>query len=100
MPTSSPAPVDDYIPLVDVNAFFVSADRVSDPTLHKRQGVERSSKDGCAVARSNDANALGMPRGMPWFQHEATAAPHNLVVRSGNYELSGEMSARMMGILS
>src|SRR5699024_7841709 len=100
MPTSSPAPVDDYIALVDVNAFFVSAERVFDPTLHNRPAVVLSNNNGCVVARSNEAKALGIPMGMPWFKLEATAAQHNLVARSSNYELYWEMSSCVMGILS
>ena len=100
MPASSPAPVDDYVVLVDVNAFFVSAERVFDPTLHNRPAVVLSNNDGCVVARSNEAKALGIPMGMPWFKLEATADQHNLVARSSNYELYGEMSSRVMGILS
>src|SRR5699024_2307093 len=100
MPASSPAPVDDYVVLVDVNAFFVSAERVFDPTLPNRPAVVLSNNDGCVVARSNEAKALGIPMGMPRFKLEATAAQHNLVARSSNYELYGEMSSRVMGILS
>src|SRR5699024_8234931 len=100
MPTSSTAPVGDYIALVDVNAFFVSAERVFDPTLHNRPAVVLSNNDGCVVARSNEAKALDIPMGYPWFKLEATAAQHNLVARSSNYELYGEMSSRVMGILS
>src|SRR5699024_10131521 len=96
MPASSPAPVDDYVVLVDVNAFFVSAERVFDPTLHNRPAVVLSNNDGCVVARSNEAKALGIPMGMPWFKLEATADQHNLVARSSNYELYGEMSSRVM----
>src|SRR5699024_6280932 len=100
MPTSSPAPVDDYIALVDVNAFFVSAERFFDPTLHNRPAVVLSNNDGCVVARSNEAKALGTPMGMLCSKLVATAVYHNLVARSSNYELYGEMSSLVMGILS
>src|SRR5699024_9647266 len=65
MSTSSTAPVGDYVALVDVNAFFVSAERVFDPTLHNRPAVVLSNNDGCVVARSNEAKALGIPMGYP-----------------------------------
>lgn len=100
MPAS---PVDhkgDYIALVDVNAFFVSAERVFQPALHHRPVVVLSNNDGCVVARSDEAKALGVPMGHPWFKLAATADQYGLVARSSNYELYGEMSARVMGILS
>src|SRR5699024_3367881 len=96
MPASAPAPVDDYGVLVDVNGFIVSAERVFDRALHNRPAVVLSNNDGCVVARSNEAKALGIPMGMPWFKLEATADQHNLVARSSNYELYGEMSSRVM----
>ena len=91
---------DDYIALVDVNACFVSIERVFDPTLHDRPVVVLSNNDGCVVARSPEAKALGIPMGYPWFKLAAAAARHNLVARSSNYELIGQMSSRVMGILS
>lgn len=90
----------EYIALVDVSSFYVSAERVFDPTLHYRPAVVLSNNDGCVVARSPEAKALGIPMGYPWFKLEATAAQHNLVAKSSNYELYGEMSSRVMGILS
>ena len=96
-----PAPQsNEYIAWVDVNSYFVSAERVFDPSLHHRPVVVLSNNDGCVVARSPEAKALGIPMGYPWFKLEATAAQHNLVAKSSNYELYGEMSSRVMGILS
>lgn len=100
MPTSSLANPAEYIALVDVNSFYVSAERVFDPTLHNRPAVVLSNNDGCVVARSTEAKTLGIPMGYPWFKLEATAAQHDLVAKSSNYELYGEMSSRVMGILS
>ena len=85
-----------YIALVDVNAMYVSCERVFDPSLHNRPAVVLSNNDGCVVARSAEAKALGIPMGYPWFKLEATAAQHGLVARSSNYELYGEMSSRVM----
>jgi len=79
-----------------VNSFYVSAERVFDPSLCNRPAVVLSNNDGCVVARSPEAKALGIPMGYPWFKLEATAAQHNLVARSSNYELYGEMSSRVM----
>lgn len=96
LPTSSVNNSGDYIALVDVNAFFVSAERVFDPALCDRPAVVLSNNDGCVVARSAEAKALGIPMGMPWFKLEATADQHGLVARSSNYELYGQMSSRVM----
>ena len=84
----------------DVNAMYVSCERVFDPSLHHRPVVVLSNNDGCVVARFAEAKALGIPMGYPWFKLEATAAQHNLVARSSNYELYGEMSSRVMAILA
>jgi DNA polymerase V len=94
------AQVDDYIGLVDVNAFYVSAERVFDPSLIDRPVVVLSNNDGCCVSLSDEAKALGIPMGYPWFKLEPAAAKLGLIARSSNYELYGDMSARVMGILA
>src|SRR5690625_3139597 len=91
---------EEYIALVDMNSAFVSMERVFDPTLHDRPVVVLSNNDGCVVARSPEAKALGIPMGYPWFKLEATAKQHSLVAKSSNYELYGQMSSRVMGVLS
>jgi DNA polymerase V len=91
---------DDYIGLVDVNAFYVSAERVFDPSLIDRPVVVLSNNDGCCVSLSDEAKALGIPMGYPWFKLQAGAEKLGLVARSSNYELYGDMSSRVMGILS
>jgi len=91
---------EEYIALVDMNSAFVSMERVFDPTLHNRPVVVLSNNDGCVVARSPEAKALGIPMGYPWFKLEATAKQHSLVAKSSNYELYGQMSSRVMGVLS
>src|SRR5690625_6354292 len=83
-----------------MNSAFVSMERVFDPTLHNRPVVVLSNNDGCVVARSPEAKALGIPMGYPWFKLEATAKQHSLVAKSSNYELYGQMSSRVMGVLS
>lgn len=87
---------EDYIGLVDVNSFYVSAERVFDPSLIDRPVVVLSNNDGCCVSLSNEAKALGIPMGYPWFKLQATAEKMGLVARSSNYELYGDMSARVM----
>src|SRR5690625_7670276 len=87
---------EEYIALVDMNSAFVSMERVFDPTLHNRPVVVLSNNDGCVVARSPEAKALGIPMGYPWFKLEATAKQHSLVAKSSNYELYGDLSSRVM----
>lgn len=89
----------DYIALVDVNSFYVSAERVFDPKLRNKPVVVLSNNDGCCVALSKEAKALGIPLGQPWFQLAGEAPRLGLIARSSNYELYGEMSARVMRIL-
>ena len=85
--------------LVDCNNFFVSCERAFQPQLEGRPVVVLSNNDGCAVARSNEAKALGIKMGTPFFQLQKLVASGKLEVRSSNYTLYGDMSARVMGIL-
>lgn len=100
MSTRSITPSQEYIALVDAQSFFVSAERVFDPALHNRPVVVLSNNDGCVVARSSEAKALGIPMGYPWFKLEATADQHGLIARSSNYELYGDLSNRLHSILA
>lgn len=88
------------IALVDVNNFYVSCERVFNPKLNGRPVVVLSNNDGCAVARSNEAKALGIPMGAPWFKFANIARQHNIVALSSNYALYADMSNRVMRILS
>ncbi len=88
------------IALVDVNSFYVSCERVFDPRLVGRPGVVLSNNDGCVVARSDEAKALGIEMGTPWFQLAAQAPHWGLWHRSSNYELYGDLSARVMLLLA
>lgn len=87
------------IGLVDCNNFFVSCERVFRPDLLDRPVVVLSNNDGCAVAMSNEAKALGIKRGTPYFQFRDVAEHHNVAVFSGNHRLYGDMSARVMHTL-
>lgn len=87
------------IALVDVNNFYVSCERAFDPSLEGRPVVVLSNNDGCVVARSPEAKALGLKTGTPWFQIARQAERWGLVARSSNYELYGDMSARVMELL-
>lgn len=88
------------IALVDVNNFYVSCERVFDPSLDGRPVVVLSNNDGCVVARSQEAKDLGITTGAPFFQVKQFGQSHGMVVRSSNYELYGDMSARVMEVLS
>ena len=87
------------IALVDVNNFYVSCERVFDPRLEGRPVVVLSNNDGCVVARSEEAKALGIATGTPWFQVAPLARRWGLVARSSNYELYGDLSSRVMEVL-
>ncbi|MFK0085451.1 Y-family DNA polymerase [Glutamicibacter sp. NPDC090743] len=100
-PLDSPDPSQrgEYIAHVDVNSFYVSCERVFDPKLEARPVIVLSNNDGCAVARSSEAKTLGIEMGAPWFKLAADADRLGLVAKSSNYELYGEMSARVMKLL-
>lgn len=86
--------------LVDCNNFYVSCERVFQPKLIKTPMVVLSNNDGCVVSRSNEAKALGLRMGEPWFKMEKLAKQHGIVAFSSNYALYGDLSARVMSILS
>jgi DNA polymerase V len=89
-----------YYALVDCNNFYVSCERVFDPTLRNRPVVILSNNDGCAVARSNEARDLGIPFGAPWFKIRSRLEEHGAAVRSSNYALYGDLSRRVMDVLA
>jgi DNA polymerase V len=84
--------------LVDGNNFYVSCERVFRPSLIGRPVVVLSNNDGCAIARSNEAKALGIKVGAPWFQIQHLEERAGLVALSANYTLYGDMSNRMMSL--
>ncbi|WP_189337589.1 Y-family DNA polymerase [Arthrobacter sp. AFG7.2] len=84
---------------VDVNCFYASAERAFDPSLEGRPLVVLSNNDGCAVTRSPEAKALGIATGEPWFKLAPRAKEWGLVAKSSNYELYGDISARVMELL-
>lgn len=88
------------IALVDCNNFYVSCERVFNPRLEGNPVVVLSNNDGCAVARSNEVKALGIKMGEPWFKMKDVAQKHGIIALSSNYSLYGDMSARVMSILS
>lgn len=86
--------------LVDCNNFFVSCERVFRPGLNGRPVVVLSNNDACVVARSNEAKALGIQMGIPVFKVRSLLRQHGVVCCSSNYTLYGDMSKRVMNILS
>ncbi|CAN5133693.1 Y-family DNA polymerase [soil metagenome] len=84
--------------LVDGNNFYVSCERVFAPHLRDRPVVVLSSNDGACIARSNEAKALGVEMAQPWFQVRHLEKSAGLIAVSANFELYGDMSARMMAI--
>ena len=88
------------IALVDCNNFYVSCERVFNPKLKNKPVVVLSNNDGCAVARSEEAKALGVKMGEPWFQFKRLAEKHNIIICSSNYALYADMSDRVMSVLS
>lgn len=88
------------IALVDCNNFYVSCERMFNPKLEGKPVVVLSNNDGCAVARSNEVKSLGIKMGEPWFKMEKLAKQHGIIAYSSNYALYGDLSARVMSILS
>ena len=86
--------------LIDCNNFYVSCERVFNPTLNKKPVVVLSNNDGCAISRSNEAKVLGIPMGAPAFKYEELFRKNNVKVFSSNFPLYGDMSSRVMSILS
>ena len=86
--------------LIDCNNFYASCQRVFEPHLRNKPIVILSNNDGCVIARSNEAKALGIPRGAPAFEYKNIFIANNVFVYSSNYALYGDMSSRIMNILA
>jgi DNA polymerase V len=84
--------------LVDGNNFYVSCERIFRPSLNGIAAVVLSNNDGCAIARSNEAKALGIKMGAPWFQIKHLTESDGLVALSANFALYGDISDRMMSL--
>ena len=85
--------------LADCNNFFASCERVFRPELNGRPVIVLSNNDGCAVARSNEAKALGIKMGDPYFKIRNIVEKNNVAVFSGNFALYGDMSRRVQEVL-
>src|SRR4029453_9235601 len=86
--------------LIDCNNFYVSCERLFQPTLLGKPVVVLSNNDGCVIARSDEAKALGIPMGLPAFKLADLVKEHPIEVYSSNYTLYGDLSARVMTTLT
>jgi len=87
------------IALIDCNSFYVSCERLFNPKIRKKPVVVLSNNDGCIVSRSNEAKALGIKMGEPYFKAKDIIVKNNVHVFSSNYSLYGDLSRRVMRTL-
>jgi len=85
--------------IADCNNFYVSCERVFNPSLENKPVVVLSNNDGCIVARSNEVKALGIAMGIPVFKVRNLIKEHDIAVYSSNYALYADMSRRVMSVL-
>lgn len=85
--------------LVDCDNFFCSCERVFRPDLNGKPLVVLSNNDGCVIARSGEAKAMGVRMGLPYYQMQEQYPNSGIIAFSSNYTLYGDMSARIMRIL-
>ena len=85
--------------LVDCNNFYASCEQIFRPDLRGRPVVVLSNNDGCIIARSREAKAIGVPMGEAWFKIRPLLEKHKASVFSANFALYGDISNRVMGIL-
>jgi len=88
------------IALVDCNNFYASCERVFNPMVRSKPVVVLSNNDGCVIARSNEAKALGIQMGAPAFKHRHIFDKYDVHIFSTNFSLYGDLSSRVMSILS
>ena len=88
------------IALVDCNNFYASCERVFQPKLENKPIVVLSNNDGCVIARSNEAKALGVKMGAPAFKMKEIFNAHKVNVFSSNFALYGDLSSRVMQVLT
>jgi len=87
------------IALIDCNSFYVSCERLFNPKIRKKPVIVLSNNDGCIVSRSNEAKALGIKMGEPYFKAKDIIVKNNVQVFSSNYSLYGDLSRRVMRTL-
>lgn len=85
--------------LADINSFYASCEKVFRPDLRNEPVIVLSNNDGCVIARSPEAKALGIRMGQPWFQVRQMRLEKKIHVFSSNYALYHSMSQRVMAVL-
>lgn len=90
----------DFFGLADCNNFYCSCERVFHPDLRDKPVIVLSNNDGCVVARSEESKKLGIKMGVPFYQIRNLVEKNNVAVFSSNYNLYGDMSRRVMSLLS
>ena len=88
------------IALVDCNNFYASCERVFNPKIENKPVIVLSNNDGCVIARSNEAKVLGIKMGEPAFKLKNLIEKYNINVFSTNFALYGDLSKRVMNIMS
>tara|TARA_Y100000590_G_scaffold213742_2_gene242244 strand:+ start:159 stop:1463 length:1305 start_codon:yes stop_codon:yes gene_type:complete len=88
------------IALIDCNSFYASCERIFNPKLIGKPVVVLSNNDGCVITRSSEAKALGIKMGEPYFKAKNIIEKNNIKVFSSNYSLYGDISQRVMEILT
>lgn len=86
--------------IVDISNFYVSAERLFDPSLHGVPVIVLSNNDGCAVARSEEAKALHIRMGEPVFKIRDRIERHGIQLRSSNYELYADLNRRFNAVIA
>lgn len=86
--------------LIDCNSFYCSCERICEPSLKRRPVVVLSNNDGCVIARTTEAKALGIAMGAPYFQVREQLAHDGVAVRSSNYALYADISNRVMRVIA
>lgn len=84
------------IALVDCDSFYASCERIFRPDLEGKPVVVLSNNDGCVIARSREAKALGIPMGVPYFKVRETISKNDVAVFSSNYALYQDISSRVL----
>ena len=87
------------IALIDCNSFYVSCERLFNPKIRNKPVVVLSSNDGCIISRSDEAKALGIKMGEPYFKAKDIILKNNVHIFSSNYSLYGDLSRRVMRTL-
>jgi len=87
------------IALIDCNSFYVSCERLFNPSINKKPVVVLSSNDGCVISRSTEAKSLGIKMGEPYFKVKKIVKENNVRIFSTNFALYGDISRRVMKTL-